>query len=90
MKIQYYCRYSSFDNEHWYCHLKKGDKVIQIANYRLDMSPEVNARQIVDMIQNGRVVEYDALPDEMKTKFNTVLKKLKATVSDIEFVQPLF
>lgn len=90
MEVTYYCRHSTFDNEHWYCSLTKGTKSKQIANYRLDMSPGVNARQRVDMRLYGYIETYDELPDEMKKEFQDALKELGATLEDIKFVEPRF
>ncbi len=90
MKVTYYCRHSTFDNEYWYCSLTKGKKHEAIANYRLDMSPEVNARQSVDMQMYGYIETYEQLPDDLKVEFQAALKKLGATLKDIEFTKPRF
>lgn len=90
MKITYYCRHSTFDNEYWYCSLTKGKKHQAVANYRLDMSPEVNARQFADMRMYGHIETYHMLPLEMKIEFILALKELGGSVEDLEFQKPPF
>jgi hypothetical protein len=90
MKITYYCRHSTFDNEYWYCSLNKGKKHESIANYRLDMSPAVNARQSADMRLYGYLETYDLLPDDLKIEFMEAVKKLGGKPEDLEFIKPPF
>ncbi len=90
MKISYYCRHSTFDNEYWYCHLTKGKKYTSIANYRLDMSPEVNARQALDMQMYGFLETYDQLPADLRVEFEEAVEKLGGTMDDVEFEKPPF